>query len=377
MLLLDRHFFIVIAIEHYNPLGIIRSLGEKGIFPVYIAIKGKSEIASKSRYISRCHHADTVEEGYRILLNEYGDFDEDSLPFVFCSDDRTMGYLDGHYEELKGRFLLFNAGREDGINRYMDKAEILRLAERYGLGHAKTVVCEKGVIPNGIEYPVITKSISPNVGGWKSDVFICHSAQELAAAYGKIKAPAVLLQKYIEKKNELEYYGFSLNHGKDVYLTVATDYLYLIPGYYSPYMNVFQPPYPEVQEKIKMMIREVGFEGIFSAEFVVDGKDELYFLEINFRNATWSYSSTAAGFNLPYLCAKGMTEGVEQNEIAARFEAFQAMVEPIDYGKRVDTGKISAAEWLADFKDAKVTYYYDRDDPEPYYEMMRNWERMK
>ena len=44
---------------------------------------------------------------------------------------------------------------------------------------------------------------------------------------------------------------------------------------------------------------------------------------------------------------------------------------------RVDTGKISPSEWLADFKNADVTYYYDKDDLEPYYTMMRNWEKLK
>ncbi len=375
--MLGKHLFIVIAIEHYNPLGIIRSLGEKGISPVYVAIKGKLEIASKSRYISKCHYAATVEEGYQILIKEYGSFDAESLPFVFCSDDRTMGYLDSHYDELKGHFLLFNAGENDQINRYMDKSEILKLAESCGLNYARTVVCENGTIPKDIEYPIITKSISPNVGGWKSDVFICGSEDELAEAYKKIRSPKVLLQKFINKKNELEYYGFSVNHGEDVYLTIATDYLYLISGYYSPYMNVFQPPYPEVQDKIKEMIRKAGFEGIFSVEFVVDENDVLYFLEINFRNATWSYASTSAGLNLPYLWAKGMVGELAWNEARRKFERFRAMVEPIDYGKRVDTGKITVAEWLADFKDAKVTYYYDKNDLGPYYMMMEKWEKLK
>ena len=37
---------IVFGFEHYNPLGIVRSLGEKGIRPIGIIIKGKIIIAS-------------------------------------------------------------------------------------------------------------------------------------------------------------------------------------------------------------------------------------------------------------------------------------------------------------------------------------------
>ena len=44
---------IVFALEHYNPLGLIRSLGENGIYPIYFSIKRKYEIATKSKYISK------------------------------------------------------------------------------------------------------------------------------------------------------------------------------------------------------------------------------------------------------------------------------------------------------------------------------------
>lgn len=36
-----------------------------------------------------------------------------------------------------------------------------------------------------------------------------------------------------------------------------------------------------------------------------------------------------------------------------------------------------APEWPADFKDAKVTYYYNKNDLGPYYVMMKNWEKLK
>ena len=52
------------------------------------------------------------------------------------------------------------------------------------------------------------------------------------------------------------------------------------------------------------------------------------------------------------------------------------MVEPVDYGKRKQLGISSLGEWLADFKNANFTYYYVEDDLEPFYEMVRNWEKL-
>ena len=71
----NDHLVIVFALEHYNPLGLIRSLGENGIYPVYFSIKRRQEVATYSKYISKLYRANSVEEGYRLLLKEYGHFD--------------------------------------------------------------------------------------------------------------------------------------------------------------------------------------------------------------------------------------------------------------------------------------------------------------
>ncbi len=52
------------------------------------------------------------------------------------------------------------------------------------------------------------------------------------------------------------------------------------------------------------------------------------------------------------------------------------MVEPIDYGKRVLEKRVSLADWLIDFKNMDCPFYLDQNDPEPFYEMVENWERL-
>lgn len=60
----NNHLVIIFALEHYNPLGLIRSLGENGIDPIYISIKRRGPVACMSKYISICHFVNSVEEGY-------------------------------------------------------------------------------------------------------------------------------------------------------------------------------------------------------------------------------------------------------------------------------------------------------------------------
>lgn len=372
------HLCIVMAIEHYNPLGQIRSLGEAGVKPVYIAIKGRAKIASVSKYISKCHYVDTVEEGYDILMKEYGSVAAETgkKPFLFSSDDKGVGFLDLNYDELKDKFTFFNAGKQGRINEFMDKHNILELAKKHGLNVLENRVCKRGEIPEGLEYPVITKSISPNVGGWKSDVHICHSEKELEEAYRSIEAPTVLVQKYIEKQNEYCMEGFSANKGNDVLIAIVSTYNYLLPDYYSPYMTVRNMTNDYIKNSLKGMFAEIGFEGVFEVEFLIDQDGTYYFGEINFRNSTWSYAATKAGMPLPVLWAQTQEQGFMTQNADKEFEPFTAMVEPIDYAKRVKTGKIDLAEWMKDFKEAKCGYYYSPDDLEPWRVCVNNWDNL-
>lgn len=370
-----RHMFIVFAMDHYNPLGLVRSLGENGINTIVIAEKSKTDISSYSRYTKEYIRVETVDEGYHVLMERFGH--EDMLPFLLTCDDKTIEFLDRRYDEWDDKFIGFNAGKKDRISEYMNKFNILELAKKHGLMTLDTVCVDKGVIPEGIEYPVITKSISPVVGGWKSDVHICSTPDELKAAYEKIRASKVIIQKYINKKNEYCIDGFCADKGNIMFNAIESTYNYLITGYYSPYMTVRNFSQPEIGKALEGMMEEIGFEGIYSIEFLIDQDGQYYFSEVNFRNSTWSYASTCAGMNLPILWAQTMLSGsLPENSRKEIGENFNAMVEPIDYAKRVKGGLATVGEWLKDFKQAKCAFYYNEDDIEPFYECVRNWERL-
>ncbi len=305
---LMKHEYIIFAMDHYNPLGLVRSLGEEGIAPIVIAEKSKTDISSYSKYVKEYIRVDTVEEGYQILMDRFA-VGHDCRPFLFTCDDRTVEFLDRHYDEWKAFFIGFNAGENGRIGKFMDKYEILQLAQKHGLKCLDTVLAERGSVPDGIEYPVITKSVSPVVGGWKADVHICHSEKELLGAYEKISAPQVVIQKYIDKQNEYCIDGFCTAKGNIMFNAIESTYNYTIPGYYSPYMTVNNFSQEGIGEALAAMMREIGFEGIYSIEFLIDQDGTYYFSEINFRNSTWSYASTRAGMNLPVLWAQTMLEG--------------------------------------------------------------------
>lgn len=374
------HLCIVFALEHYNPLNMIRALGENGVNPVYISVKRRYEVATYSKYISKLHRVDSVEEGFLLLLNEYGDLAEQTgkKPYIVFSDDKSVGYFDLHYDEWKDKFISYNAGKSGRINEFMDKYEIQQLARKHGFNVLDSyVISKKDQFPENLWYPIITKDISPNSGSWKADVFICKDEEELKEAIKLIESPLIMIQHFVDKKNELALEGYTINRGKDMHIVTEMTWKYLIQGYYSPYHDVKMFENKEMERKLQAMFEEIGFEGVFEVEFLIDKDGTLYFMETNFRASAWNPTGKVVGMPLPYLWIKGMENGYIDSNDRKEFEPFTSMSEVIDYSKRVEGGICSLAEWLRDFKDAKCVYIYDKDDRAPWDQVIKNWENFK
>lgn len=364
--------YIIFCQEHYNPLGMIRSLGENKINPFVIVIENNCRVATSSKYVLSYHSVKTIEEGFSYLVENFCNGNEKK--FLLTSDDRITSFLDNHYNEISAYFYFFNAGSNGRINKFLEKQVIQDLAYECGFNIPKTVQIEKGSpIPSNIKYPIITKAISSISGGWKEDVFICNNSDDIESNYKNIKSKIISIQEYIEKDNELCLDGFSYNKGKSVYISIASTYDYLIDKTYSPYMTVMNYSDCEfrgyIKDKLERMFSIIGFEGIFSVEFIIKDK-ELFFLEINFRNSTWSYASTVAGANLPVMWAHEMVLNEDimlLEEKRKQFKPFHAIVELTDFKYRVIGKRIGIFKWLHQFNKSKCKYYIGKHDIRPFF----------
>lgn len=365
---IKEHLHILLCEEHFNPLGIVRTLGEYGIKPILIVIKNKRPVVSKSKYIQKIHLVENISSAYNLLLKKYG---EESLkPFVYTSDDQVTSLFDNNYEYLKDKFYFFNAHEKNRITYFMNKDNINKLAIKNNLKVAKTWITEVGNIPKDIEFPIITKPIVPTIDNWKSEEVLCKNQEELLKAYKNMKSKNILLQKYIDKKDELAIEGFSVDKGKQVYYTIGINFNYKLEGKYSHYMTVKTFENNEIKRKLNEMFKEICFDGIFEVEFLIDKNDELYFLEINFRPSAWNYSSTVAGRPLPVLWAEATLNNMETKKINNNFKPFTAMSEPDDIRNRVKTHQISFIKWIYDFIKCKCHYYINKKDMNPFWSII-------
>lgn len=367
---LTKHKFILFCVDSYNSLGVLRSLGEKKITPYIILWDNKnSYLLTSSKFLGPIKRVETIEEGYNYLLSEYNS--EEYRPFIITCDDKIESYLDDHYSELIDKFYFFH-GKEQGIiNYYMDKNHINQLAVECGFTIPKTEVLNRGEMPHNLQYPIITKTLTSNMGAWKGDVYICNTPEELKNAYQKIKAPQLIIEEYIKKKTEFCYDAFCVNEGKEVCIPYQSYYLRTPHDSFGCFME--QRPFDDkkLENKISSLLQKVGYTGIFEIEFLLGVDNIVYFLEVNFRNSGWSHAATFGGFNMPYQWAKSILTGRLNIDGCKRIPTYTAMIEPADFINSVIKEKqVSLLQWIGNVKRCDYFYYYDKNDKKPFYKML-------
>ena len=359
-----KHKYIVFSQDHYNPLNVIRSLGEKGLKPISILYGSNLCMIPHCKYVDKMHKLNSLEDAYNVLLKEYGH--EEFKPFIFCSDDTTQAYLDDHFDDLKDSFFLYNAGKQGKVVWLQNKDNITDLAFQVGFNIPKKEVVEKGKLPQSLSYPVITKSLSSTMGGWKNDVHICYNEEELLEAYKTIESKKLCIEEFINKVGEYTIEIISINDGNNVCMPYMIDYIRCSYDNYGFYMNILPFKDKAFKRKIEDLLKLTGFNGICEAEFMrgADGKD--YFLEVNFRASTWNYALTVGGANQPYYWAKSTLMGrIPSEEMTLRDKPFKAIVEPSDFKRNIR--KLGLFKWLMDLKSAECHYYYNKKDPWPFF----------
>lgn len=359
--------YIVFAVDHFNPLGLIRSLGEASIKPIVILVSQNGSILVKyCKYISVLHEVKTIEEGYKIITGNYKKSGDKK--YLFATSDDIESYLDLHYDELINHFYFFNAGGKGKITSMMEKNIIVKLAKDVGLDVPPTEIVKNGEMPKKIKFPVLTKSTTSTIHNWKSNVFICYNEEDLRKAYLKINCETVILQEYIKKVDELNFEGFCVNNGHDYYMPLQNRYFRTTEKSYGNYAYIEIFSHPEILSKIKRLLELTHYNGIFEIEFIISEDKRLYFLEINFRNSAWLYAYTKCGLNFPLMYAKSIRAGkiISEDENIKKLP-FTLMDELTDFKWSVLNKKVSIFTWIKELVETDCIFYYNKNDKRPFF----------
>lgn len=357
---------IIFGNSHHNTLGLVRSLGEKGIRPILFLEPCDLRFCCVrfSKYIAKIHYLKSLEDGLRVLREEYGK--EAEKPIVLNAGDPSMCLLDAHYDELKEHFCIFNANGEQGrINFYMDKSNQFPEAEKCGLNLIKTWrIKDPTNLPTDIAYPCLIKG-NNSTSSSKEDMYVCQDRNDLVLHLKD--SGEYLVQEYIEKDYELDIVGFSWNHGGDVYIPAVIrkirDDIHRQSAYErledsKDYINLDF-------EKIKALVRVIGYEGIFSVETIFHN-NKYYFLEINLRNDGCGWLYTVAGANYPYMWYQYCTEGIADNtNYGGQLKIPSYMMSAEDFHNCYE-GKVPLIAWIKQWLTAEAHTIRDGHDIKPY-----------
>lgn len=359
---IENHKFIIFCGHGKNALGIIRSLHEEGIAPIMIVNKdGPKNYADRSRFVGKKHYVDSSKDAVELLLNMYGN--EKYAPFVYTTDDYHAELLDDNYDRLVGRFYFFNCGEAHRLKVFLNKDEQCRVAEECGFNVPKREVIKKGELPKTLRYPIITKTISSNEGGWKDDVYVCKSESDLKDAYDRITANTLLLEEYVEKKCEISIQGISVGSGEEVYIPYfSEDYRFSETAFghylrYQPFRDAI------LLERVVKLVRYVRFTGIFGIDLAISQDGQLVFFEVNLRSDGKNYAVTAGGINMPYLWAKATLTGIIPKSPKLK-DSFIAVDELADLNAFF-CHEIGLKRWVNDIRTADVYFWYYKNDNAP------------
>ena len=363
---------IVIGGNHHNTLGVIRALGFKGVMPIVLLITDETKpYISYSKYISECIILKHTQDIVPFLLNR-AKKTKGRHVIISCADFATSE-LDASFDQLKESYHLPTAKEQGVCNQFMNKDTMAILAQKVGIETPKRWIFEESssVDINDIVTPCIVKPLA-SIYGSKSEIKICHDITSLTQYLSDNKDHQFIIQEYIDKDFEYQLIGCSLNFGEEI----------IIPGYAKcirpcPGTNTGFLEYKPLEDfdcnisACKEFIKTIGYQGLFSMEYLRDKNGKDYFLEINMRNDGNAICVTGAGVNLPYIWYQYCVGDNYNIEATQKILDIFVMPEFDDFLLLLK-GKVNIIRWIKDLFRSKVYMEYDKHDKKPFFVGLRN-----
>ncbi len=312
--------------EHCRGLGLVRSLGRRGI-PVWTLEPEGERLASTSRYSRRSfpwpNGGEAEQLDYLCALaarHQLGGW------ALFPASDETTALVARHHEELAARFRM-TVPPWDVLARAYDKRLTYRLAADTGLDTPRTCYPRSldEVARLDCAFPVVLKpAFKREVNRFTRDkAWRADDRGTLLAMYDEasrlVGADVVMIQELVPGGGDTQFsHGALCVDGRPLAsVTARRTRQYPIDfGHSSSFVETVDEP--AVEDAATRLLRGMRYTGLAEVEFKYDRRDGRYkLLDVNPRVWTWHALCGAAGVDFPYLLWRSI-HGERVDEVRAR-----------------------------------------------------------
>lgn len=381
---------VVLKMEHYGALGIVRSLGRWGV-PVYGVDVDRQAPAAVSRYCQRsfvwdvdgapdCSTVQFIISVARRLRHK---------PILIATSDETALLVARHADVL-GEYFLFPHQPLHLVQSLCSKKTMHFLAREHDVPAPETVFpqCRDDVTEflKRATFPVMLKGID---GGrlekrTGKKMIIVRTAAELFQRYIEMEDPTepnLMLQEYIPGGDDCVWmFNGYFNEHSDCLLGFTGKKIRQNPVYTGMTSLGICLPNETVAETTKRFMKAIGYQGILDIGFRYDARDGSYkVLDINPRiGATFRLFIGQKEMDVVralYLDLTGQSTPADLPKIGRKW-----FVEDKDLRSSYNyyrDGKLLVREWLRSFRGVEEAGYFAPDDLKPFFRMIgRNLTRL-
>lgn len=353
---------IIISEDHYNALGVVRSLGVVGTEVYLILTTQEKTYVDSSKYVSKTLKIEHTKEA--VLKAIEGIISRENETFVlFPLSDFSAQIVDEEFINFPSNVIAPNACGV--MNKLSDKYFIKEIAKNCGLDVPQGVVVsfEKDIEVKWDVFPAILKPLV-SVEGTKSDIAIVGSYEELIDVSKSYRAKGysrALLEEYIDGENAhmIEVMGGRNFDGTVDFAGIISKIReFPICNGSTSYATIVKEHDGIDLDKLSTFLAETGFVGLFDFEFKYSGK-KAYFIECNYRHGAPGFVFTKCGINIPVCWIDKNVNGV-LSEKRQLNEDVVFMVEQNDFINMLK-GTPKFCSWVNQYRKAVRIFAYKGD----------------
>jgi D-aspartate ligase len=294
----------------YRGLGVIRSLGRRGI-PVWVIKQGGHLVAAASRYVRRRVPWPEGDDSRKIdFLLELGAAHQLKGWMLFPTDDYAVSLVSRHHEVLARQYRLTVPPWEK-LRWACDKRLLHQLARRVGIHQPWTVWPSTREELAAIDYPfpVILKPavrLKPSSlaipKAWRAE-----DRKSLLARYDEASALVspenLMVQEIVPGGGEAQFSYAALCRDGSPLASIVARRTRQFPadfGQFSTYVETVEEP--QVIKSAERLLAATRFTGLVEVEFKRDSRNgQFKVFDINPRVWGWHTLSRRAGVDFPHM----------------------------------------------------------------------------